>query len=117
MTLRESIQLPVNDPPLRVLAMAAVTQHLGVVTANLTLRATLPAGTALFDAGRSHARAQRWNVVTGCLDSAARAMGLAEQIAHDTTSATTGPTTTSRCFTSCGKAAGKTARCGMAHES
>ena len=36
-TLRESIQLPVNDPTLLVPAMAAATRHLGFgVTVNLT---------------------------------------------------------------------------------
>eukprot|EP01034_Spumella_vulgaris_P045794 gene45794-57068_t len=37
LTLRESIQLPVNDPVVLVSAMAAVTQHLGFgVTVNPT---------------------------------------------------------------------------------
>jgi hypothetical protein len=40
LTLRETIQLPVNDPLLLVSAMAAVTRHLGFgVTANLTYEA------------------------------------------------------------------------------
>ncbi len=39
-TLKESIQLPVNDPLLLVSAMAAVTRHLGFgLTANLTYEA------------------------------------------------------------------------------
>jgi alkanesulfonate monooxygenase SsuD/methylene tetrahydromethanopterin reductase-like flavin-dependent oxidoreductase (luciferase family) len=37
LTLKESVQLPVNDPAIIISAMAAVTQHLGFgVTANLT---------------------------------------------------------------------------------
>ncbi len=41
--LKESIQLPVNDPLLLVSAMAAVTRNLGFgLTANLTLRAAVP---------------------------------------------------------------------------
>jgi long-chain alkane monooxygenase len=37
LTLRETVQLPVNDPSVLVSAMAAVTSHLGFgITANLT---------------------------------------------------------------------------------
>jgi FMN-dependent oxidoreductase (nitrilotriacetate monooxygenase family) len=71
-TLRESIQLPVNDPLLLVSAMAAATEHLGFgVTANLTYEAPF-----LFARRMS-------TLVTGYLDSAARAMGLNEQLEHD----------------------------------
>ncbi|BEP64620.1 LLM class flavin-dependent oxidoreductase (plasmid) [Variovorax sp. V213] len=83
-TLRESIQLPVNDPLLLVSAMAAATQHLGFgVTVNLTYEQ--PYLLARRFSTLDHLTRGRigWNVVTGYLDSAARAMGLAEQIAHD----------------------------------
>jgi FMN-dependent oxidoreductase (nitrilotriacetate monooxygenase family) len=82
--LRESIQLPVNDPLLTVSAMAAVTQHLGFgVTVNLTY--DLPYLLARRFSTLDHLTDGRigWNVVTGYLESAARAMGLSEQIAHD----------------------------------
>ncbi|NML97499.1 LLM class flavin-dependent oxidoreductase [Paraburkholderia sp. RP-4-7] len=82
--LKESIQLPVNDPLLTVPAMAAVTQHLGFgVTVNLTY--DLPYLLARRFSTLDHLTDGRigWNIVTGYLESAARAMGLGEQIAHD----------------------------------
>lgn len=83
-TLRESIQLPVNDPLLLVPAMAAATKHLGFgVTVNLTYDA--PYLLARRFSTLDHLTRGRvgWNIVTGYLDSAARAMGLDAQIAHD----------------------------------
>ncbi|SDJ54741.1 LLM class flavin-dependent oxidoreductase [Variovorax sp. OV700] len=83
-TLRESIQLPVNDPLLLVSAMAAATRHLGFgVTVNLTYEQ--PYLLARRFSTLDHLTRGRigWNIVTGYLDSAARAMGLAKQIAHD----------------------------------
>ncbi|PLZ03516.1 N5,N10-methylene tetrahydromethanopterin reductase [Burkholderia sp. WAC0059] len=83
-TLRESIQLPVNDPTLLVSAMAAVTGHLGFgVTVNLTYEQ--PYLLARRFSTLDHLTGGRigWNIVTGYLDSAARAMGLAEQLPHD----------------------------------
>lgn len=83
-TLRESIQLPVNDPLLLVSAMAAVTQHLGFgVTVNLSYEQ--PYLLARRFSTLDHLTRGRigWNIVTGYLDSAARAMGLSQQIAHD----------------------------------
>lgn len=84
LTLRESVQLPVNDPLLTVSAMAAATEHLGFgVTVNLTYEA--PYLLARRFSTLDHLSDGRigWNVVTGYLESAARAMGLSEQIAHD----------------------------------
>jgi FMN-dependent oxidoreductase (nitrilotriacetate monooxygenase family) len=83
-TLRESIQLPVNDPTLLVPAMAAATEHLGFgVTVNLTYEA--PYLLARRFSTLDHLTRGRigWNIVTGYLDSAARAMGYDEQLAHD----------------------------------
>ena len=83
-TLRESIQLPVNDPMMLVSAMAAVTRHLGFgVTVNLGYE--LPYLLARRFSTLDHLTRGRigWNIVTGYLDSAARAMGLAEQLPHD----------------------------------
>ncbi|CAN7778405.1 LLM class flavin-dependent oxidoreductase [Variovorax sp. LjRoot84] len=83
-TLRESIQLPVNDPLLLVSAMAAATQHLGFgVTVNLSYEQ--PYLLARRFSTLDHLTRGRigWNIVTGYLDSAARAMGLSQQIAHD----------------------------------
>ncbi|MBF8802642.1 LLM class flavin-dependent oxidoreductase [Pseudomonas asiatica] len=83
-TLKESIQLPVNDPLLLVSAMAAVTRHLGFgLTANLTYEAPYLFARRLSTLDHlSHGRVG-WNIVTGYLDSAARAIGLAQQPEHD----------------------------------
>jgi FMN-dependent oxidoreductase (nitrilotriacetate monooxygenase family) len=83
-TLRESIQLPVNDPALLVPAMAAVTEHLGFgVTVNLSYEE--PYLLARRFSTLDHLTQGRigWNIVTGYLDSAARAMGRAAQLPHD----------------------------------
>ena len=83
-TAREAIQLPVNDPMLLVSAMAAVTQHLGFgVTVNLTYEA--PYLLARRFSTLDHLTGGRvgWNIVTGYLESAARAMGLDKQLPHD----------------------------------
>ncbi|MEP6503045.1 MAG: LLM class flavin-dependent oxidoreductase [Betaproteobacteria bacterium] len=84
LTLRESIQLPVNDPMLLVSAMAAVTEHLGFgVTVNLGYEP--PYLLARRFSTLDHLTEGRigWNIVTGYLDSAARAMGQAAQLPHD----------------------------------
>ncbi|MGY5802179.1 LLM class flavin-dependent oxidoreductase [Rhizobium sp. LEGMi12c] len=84
LTLRESIQLPVNDPLLLVSAMAAVTQHLGFgVTVNAS--ADAPYIFARRISTLDHLTSGRigWNIVTGYLDSASRGLGLESQIEHD----------------------------------
>lgn len=83
-TLRESVQLPVHDPMMLVSAMAAVTQHLGFgVTANIG--AEPPYLFARRISTLDHLTAGRlgWNIVTGYLDSAARAIGNTGMTAHD----------------------------------
>ncbi|MCE1118520.1 MULTISPECIES: LLM class flavin-dependent oxidoreductase [Pseudomonas] len=83
-TLKESIQLPVNDPLLLVSAMAAVTRHLGFgLTANLTYEAPYLFARRLSTLDHLSGGRVGWNVVTGYLDSAARAMGLEQQPEHD----------------------------------
>lgn len=84
LTAREAIQLPVNDPTLLVPAMAAVTQHLGFgVTVNLMYEQ--PYLLARRFSTLDHLTGGRvgWNIVTGYLESAARAMGLSSQLPHD----------------------------------
>jgi len=84
LTLKESIQLPVHDPMLLVSAMAAVTQHLGFgVTVNPTTEH--PYLLARRFGTLDHLTDGRigWNIVTGYLDSAARAIGLPQQLKHD----------------------------------
>jgi alkanesulfonate monooxygenase len=82
--LREAAQVPVNDPLLLVPAMAQATRHLGFgVTVNLSYEPpfTLARRFSTLD----HLTEGRigWNVVTGYLDSAARAMGRERQERHD----------------------------------
>ena len=82
--IRHGIQVPVNDPLLVIPAMAAVTGDLGFgVTVNLSYEA--PYLLARRFTSLDHLTGGRigWNVVTGYLDSAARAMGLDRQRAHD----------------------------------
>ena len=82
--LKESIQLPVNDPFLLVSAMAAVTRHLGFgLTANLTYEAPYLFARRMSTLDHLSRGRVGWNIVTGYLDSAAKAMGLKEQVEHD----------------------------------
>jgi FMN-dependent oxidoreductase (nitrilotriacetate monooxygenase family) len=83
-TAKEAVQLPVNDPTYVVPIMAQATRHLGFgVTANLTYEH--PYLFARRMATLDHLSGGRvgWNIVTGYLDSAARAVGLKQQIDHD----------------------------------
>ncbi len=83
-TLKEAIQLPVNDPLLLVSAMAGVTKHLGFgLTANLTYDAPYLFARRMSTLDHLSRGRVGWNIVTGYLDSAARAMGLSEQVEHD----------------------------------
>lgn len=85
LTLRESIQLPVNDPLMLVSAMAAVTKGLGFgVTVNV--HAEEPYIFARRISTLDHLTDGRigWNIVTGYLDSAARAVGEKALGEHDT---------------------------------
>ena len=82
--IRHGVQIPLLDPMLLVPAMAAVTRNLGFgVTVNLAWEP--PALLARRFSTLDHLTGGRigWNIVTGYLDSAARAMGLDRQMAHD----------------------------------
>ena len=83
-SLRNAVQIPLIDPLALVPAMAHATTHLGFgVTCNLAYEP--PFLFARRMATLDHLTGGRigWNIVTGYLDSAARAMGLSEQMAHD----------------------------------
>lgn len=83
-TLRESVQLPVNDPILLVSAMAAVTRHLGFgVTVNVNQEAPYTFARRLSTLDHLTQGRIGWNIVTGYLDSAARAVGRDGQAGHD----------------------------------
>jgi FMN-dependent oxidoreductase (nitrilotriacetate monooxygenase family) len=82
--LRNAVQVPLLDPMLIVPAMAHATRHLGFgVTCNLAYEP--PYLLARRFSTLDHLTNGRigWNIVTGYLDSAARAMGFDAQMAHD----------------------------------
>ncbi|MCO5731700.1 LLM class flavin-dependent oxidoreductase [Rhizobium sp. SSA_523] len=82
--LRGAVQVPVNDPMLLVPAMAAVTRHLGFgVTANLTYETPFLFARRMSTLDHLTGGRIGWNIVTGYLDSAAKAIGLDAQAAHD----------------------------------
>jgi FMN-dependent oxidoreductase (nitrilotriacetate monooxygenase family) len=82
--LRNAAQVPVTDPLLLVPAMAQATKHLGFgVTCNVSYE--VPYLFARRMSTLDHLTKGRiaWNIVTGYLDSAARAMGQPALAAHD----------------------------------
>jgi FMN-dependent oxidoreductase (nitrilotriacetate monooxygenase family) len=82
--LAGAVQVPLIDPMALVPAMAHATTHLGFgVTANLAYEP--PFLFARRMATLDHLTRGRigWNIVTGYLDSAARAMGFSAQAEHD----------------------------------
>ncbi len=82
--LRGAVQVPANDPMLLIPAMAAATQHLGFgVTANLVYEAPYLFARRMSTLDHLTAGRVGWNIVTGYLDSAARAAGFNQQMAHD----------------------------------
>ena len=79
-----AVQVPLLDPSLLVPAMAAVTEHLGFgVTANLAHEPPFLLARRMSTLDHLTRGRVGWNVVTGYLDSAARAAGAARQMAHD----------------------------------
>ena len=84
LTSREAVQLPVNDPLMLVSAMASVTRHLGFgVTANLSYESPYPFARRFSTLDHLTDGRIGWNVVTGYLDSAARALGHSALQQHD----------------------------------
>ena len=82
--LRGAVQVPVGDPMMLVPAMAHATAHLGFgVTANLSYEPAYVFARRMSTLDHLTRGRIGWNVVTGYLDSAARAMGLPHQVAHD----------------------------------
>ena len=82
--LRGAVQIPVNDPVLLVPTLAYVTDHLGFGVTSI-LSYDQPYAFARRMSTLDHLTGGRvgWNVVTGYLDSAARAAGRAGQNRHD----------------------------------
>jgi alkanesulfonate monooxygenase SsuD/methylene tetrahydromethanopterin reductase-like flavin-dependent oxidoreductase (luciferase family) len=82
--VRGAVQVPVNDPTLIIPAMAAATTHLGFgVTANLTYESPFLFARRMSTLDHLTRGRIGWNIVTGYLDSAARAAGFTAQSAHD----------------------------------
>src|SRR6476620_2723997 len=80
----DAVQIPVNDPMMVVPVMAAVTEHLGFgVTANLSYERPYLFARRMSTLDHLTGGRIGWNIVTGYLDSAARAVGLTGQTAHD----------------------------------
>ena len=75
--LRHAAQVPINDPAVLVPAMALVTENLGFgVTTNLSWEAPYLLARRMSTLDHLTEGRVGWNIVTGYLDSAARAMGL-----------------------------------------
>ena len=82
--LEHAVQVPVNDPLMPISAMAAVTEHLGFgVTCALSYELPYPFARRMSTLDHLTKGRIGWNIVTGYLDSAARGMGMAKQVAHD----------------------------------
>jgi FMN-dependent oxidoreductase (nitrilotriacetate monooxygenase family) len=83
-SITNAVQVPLNDPLLVIPAMAAVTKHLGFgVTCNLTYEPPYTFARRMSTLDHLTEGRIGWNIVTGYLDSAARAMGFARQRGHD----------------------------------
>jgi len=82
--IRHAVQVPLLDPAMIVPAMAAVTTNIGFgITANLSYEAPYLFARRMSTLDHLTQGRIGWNIVTGYLDSAARAMGLDAQLKHD----------------------------------
>src|SRR5215467_3190003 len=83
-SIRNAVQIPMNDPLLLVPAMAYATQHLNFgVTCNLTYEPPYTFARRMSTLDHLTKGRIGWNIVTGYLDSAARDMGLTKQPEHN----------------------------------
>ncbi|MGG5888288.1 LLM class flavin-dependent oxidoreductase [Falsiroseomonas sp. HC035] len=82
--LRGGVQVPLLDPLMTIPAMAAATTHLGFgVTCNTAYEPPYLFARRMSTLDHLTNGRIGWNIVTGYLDSAARALGYAEQMRHD----------------------------------
>lgn len=82
--LREAVQIPLGDPLMLIPAMAVVTRHLGFgVTCSTTYEPPFMFARRMSTLDALTGGRIGWNIVTGYLDSAARAVGLPTQVPHD----------------------------------
>lgn len=82
--LRHAVQAPLNDPLALAPIIAGATRHLGIgVTAALTYEHPYTFARRISTLDHLTKGRIGWNIVTGYLDSAARNLGLQQQLAHD----------------------------------
>ncbi len=83
-SIREGMQVPVNDPMLLIPAMATVTEHLGFAFTSSILQ-THPFTFARQVSTLDHLTGGRvgWNIVTSYLPNAAASLGLKDLPGHD----------------------------------
>ena len=82
--IKAGVQVPLLDPSLLIPAMASVTTHLGFgVTASLSNEQPFVFARRMSSLDQLTNGRIAWNIVTGYLDSAARAIGMSGQMAHD----------------------------------
>ena len=82
--LRHGVQVPLNDPLALVPIIAQATSHLGIgVTAALTYEHPYTFARRISTLDHLSGGRIGWNIVTGYLDSAARNLGLNQQLGHD----------------------------------
>jgi len=82
--LRHGVQVPLNDPLALVPLIAQATRHLGIgVTAALTYEHPYTFARRISTLDHLSGGRIGWNIVTGYLDSAARNLGLQQQLGHD----------------------------------
>ena len=82
--LRHGVQVPLNDPLALVPLMAHATRRLGFgVTAALTYEHPYTFARRISTLDHLTRGRIGWNIVTGYLDSAARNLGLDQQLSHD----------------------------------
>ncbi|SEI02300.1 FMN-dependent oxidoreductase, nitrilotriacetate monooxygenase family [Rhizobium tibeticum] len=82
--IEAGVQIPVNDPLMPISAMAYVTTHLGFgVTVNTTYEPPFLLARRMSTLDHLTKGRIGWNIVTGYLDSAARAMGFEALPEHD----------------------------------
>jgi FMN-dependent oxidoreductase (nitrilotriacetate monooxygenase family) len=82
--IRHGVQVPLNDPLALIPLMAQVTRHLGFgVTCALTYEHPYTFARRISTLDHLTRGRIGWNIVTGYLDSAARNLGLNQQLSHD----------------------------------
>ena len=82
--LHHAVQVPLNDPLALVPLIAHVTKHLGFgVTCALTYEHPYTFARRISTLDHLSGGRIGWNIVTGYLDSAARNLGLDQQLGHD----------------------------------